>query len=334
MKTILDASMIETVGILVHGKVSPDFKGKGVSINAGDDIEESLFIPLETSGCSREQLLLSAVQQGAAASLWEQGIELPSGLPPGFPVFEVADCRKALHQLTKNYLMELDPTVIAVTGFGDVNLTTALIAAVLGTKVKVHAVESGGHHAVDLCASILQMASDTEVIICKAAMNTTADLAEVSGIVEPSFAVITPFPDGQLPSEQKVELAAECARIEAGMKASSVLLVDGDDISFHRNWKTDAIKCGEAEDCLFQVKMIVEQQGRTTFELTGIHMSFTLPFSKKALKPVLFTIAISVHLGMIAEDIHQALSSVHPSSLPADDEVQQMLVQKDKNRSF
>lgn len=71
-----------------------------VFVDPNQQVEKGLFVPLADG---TEELKV-AIEHGAIASLWQEGLELPLYLPNQFPIFFVSSPLEALVAIVQTYM--------------------------------------------------------------------------------------------------------------------------------------------------------------------------------------------------------------------------------------
>jgi UDP-N-acetylmuramyl pentapeptide synthase len=75
-----------------------------VSTDARLSQERGLFIPLFSDSGD----LMTAIQNGAIACIWDVRIPVPSYIPSQFPVLFTSDLREAFDKIFRNYSLNID----------------------------------------------------------------------------------------------------------------------------------------------------------------------------------------------------------------------------------
>ncbi|PPJ94672.1 UDP-N-acetylmuramoylalanyl-D-glutamyl-2, 6-diaminopimelate--D-alanyl-D-alanine ligase, partial [Staphylococcus aureus] len=106
-------------------------------------------------------------------------------------VIVVEDTLTALQQLSKAYLKEVDPKVIAVTGSNGKTTTKDMIEAVLSPHFKVKKTQGNYNNEIGLPLTLCQLDEDTEISILEMGMSGFGEISLLSHIAEPHIAAIT-----------------------------------------------------------------------------------------------------------------------------------------------
>ncbi|WP_158282210.1 Mur ligase family protein [Salipaludibacillus keqinensis] len=308
----MDNQLIKSVCKRIEGSFSFTFTALGVCSDANRMKPGEIFVPVQGQRYDGHQLIEAAIENGAIASFWKMEMPLPSTLPEGFPVFFVDDPEVAVRQMAAQYLFEVDPATVAVTGDYTRLATKKILARVLSSSYTIHESHHSRGDEISVVETILSMPRETDALLCTVSASSKASITQVSQLLQPSFVIISEFDH----SSAKDSLAIS---IEEGMKASSTIVLDGDRPEFHREWKTDTMMYGFNENNLFKVKNIQEKDPSVTFQVEGIFMEFEIPLLlSQHVKQVTAVIGMAIHLGIGAEQIYSALKSLSLEDLALD----------------
>ena len=137
------------------------FKTKRIKVCAstqGKVIKGNLFIPFKGEHTDGHRFVEAALEQGAAAALWQKDVPNP---PKNVPVLIVEDTLEALQQLAKSYRDELPAKVIGITGSNGKTTTKDIAAAIFSETYKVHKTEGNFNNHIGLPLTILSMEETT-----------------------------------------------------------------------------------------------------------------------------------------------------------------------------
>ncbi|UCZ51828.1 Mur ligase domain-containing protein [Bacillus shivajii] len=309
MASKIPLQLLREVSSKSIGNVSLTFMVEGVSIDASNVEPGNLFIPLESSSHNGEKNLEEAIEKGAKAALWPEDKPLPDMTPNNFVFFVVDNTRLALQRLASHYLNDIDPIVICVTGNDKVQTTTSMITSILSKQFNIHQSIEGVTPSVSIPLSMLQMPEKTDVFIYEMISYSIDEVMEINNWIVPNYMVLATSNEKTKSQVTWIEdelTKATC--IEKNMKATAVLILDGDEASLKRDWKTDPVYCGFDESSLFHITHLSNEGNDIHFQLSGLRMNFILPSHlQHVVKNSVFAIALSVHLGVLPETIAEAI---------------------------
>ncbi|WP_127497755.1 UDP-N-acetylmuramoyl-tripeptide--D-alanyl-D-alanine ligase [Paenibacillus glycanilyticus] len=201
----------------------------GVSTDTRSIQPGQLFVPLVGENFDGHNYVAQALQQGAAAALWETKREVPQELE-GAPLLFVRDTLKALQQLATSYREELYVRVIGITGSNGKTTTKDMVAAVLGTSYKVHKTAGNLNNHIGLPLTVLQLDEETDAAVLEMGMSGFGEIELLTNIARPDVAVITNIGDAhllQLGSREGIAKAK--LEIALGLHSGGILLYNGDE---------------------------------------------------------------------------------------------------------
>jgi len=202
---------------------------RGVSTDSRRPAEGTLFVPLVGERFDAHDYVEDAFAGGAAVSLWQAGRPTPEALS-GRPLLLVDDTLSALQRLAAAYRAQLPVKVIGVTGSNGKTTTKDMTASVLAQRLRVHKTEGNLNNHIGLPLTILSMDENSEAAVLEMGMSGFGEIARLTRIARPDFAIITNVGDAhllQLGSREGIAKAK--LEIAEGLGEGGVLLVNGDE---------------------------------------------------------------------------------------------------------
>ncbi len=154
----------------------------------------ALFVALAGDRFDGHDYLTSAAEAGATGAVVRAG----TALPPGMAGFQVEDTLRAYGRLARSRRRELVGPVIAVTGTNGKTSTKEMLAAVLGTRYRVHATRANLNNLVGVPLTILEAPDETEALVVEAGANLPGEIARYRDIIEPALVIVTNAVAGHL----------------------------------------------------------------------------------------------------------------------------------------
>jgi len=115
---------------------------------------------------------------------------------------------------------------IAVTGSVGKTTTKNAIAAMLGTRFRVHASQENYNNLLGVAFTVLSMPRDSEILIAELGTNHPGEIAALAKIIEPNDAVITRIGHAHIGAFGTLDaIAREKLSVRAGMKRGGRLYV-------------------------------------------------------------------------------------------------------------
>ncbi|MFN7250941.1 MAG: UDP-N-acetylmuramoyl-tripeptide--D-alanyl-D-alanine ligase [Anaerobacillus sp.] len=302
--------IVNEISIKSQGNFSEKMLIEQVFIDSRIEVENGLFVPIVGERFDGHSFLETAIKQGAIASLWEEGKELPEGLDENFPIFYVNSTLKALEQLAKKYLRQVGPKVIGVTGSNGKTSTKDIIDAVLSTTFKTHKTAGNYNNHIGLPLTILAMPNDCEVAILEMGMNNFGEISFLSKIAEPDIAIITNIGEShieQLGSRAGISKAK--LEIIDGLREDGILIIDGDEPLLKLNGNIKTVNCGYDDHNNFKI-FDVNQTADVTSFIINQQFQFTLRLlGKHNIKNSTYAIAAGKYLGLNEHTIQIGLDN-------------------------
>ncbi|MDN6967966.1 UDP-N-acetylmuramoyl-tripeptide--D-alanyl-D-alanine ligase [Oenococcus sp. UCMA 17063] len=200
----------------------------------------------------------SAFKNGAVASFVDHPVETK------LPLILVFDTQLALWQLAKNYLDQINPKRVAVTGSNGKTTTKDLIASVLSTRYKVHRTIASNNNEIGVPTTILNMPEDTEVAVIEMGMDHPGQLTALSKMVVPDIALITMIGEAHIEFfKTRDKIADAKMEIIKGLRKDGTFIYDGDEILLKDRadlFSGRKITFGEKESDNFWVSQIKDQK--------------------------------------------------------------------------
>lgn len=143
-----------------------------------------LFVALRGDRYNGNRYIKEALSHGAVMVLSEEMGERED-------VIAVKDTMEALITLARAARARLSPTVIALTGSVGKTTTKDMLAAVLSQKFRVHKTKENQNNLLGVILTLLSMPQDTEILVLELGMNHAREIATLSCLARPDFALIT-----------------------------------------------------------------------------------------------------------------------------------------------
>ncbi|WP_058301835.1 UDP-N-acetylmuramoyl-tripeptide--D-alanyl-D-alanine ligase [Gorillibacterium timonense] len=187
----------------------------------------SLFVPLTGETFDGHDYIGQAVANGAAASFWQDGREIPAGAPP---LLVADDPLAALQRLARAYRRELGLKVVGITGSNGKTTTKDLTASALSAAFSVHKTPGNLNNHIGLPITLLQIEEGTDVAIIEMGMSGRGEIALLTSIAEPNVAIITNIGESHLLQlGSREEIARAKTEILSGLAPGGYFIYNGDE---------------------------------------------------------------------------------------------------------
>lgn len=279
----------------------------GVSIDSRNIHEDVLFIPFKGEHVDGHKYVADAIGKGAHAALWQRDA---GEAPQDLPVVVVEDTLTALQQLSKAYLKEVAPKVIAVTGSNGKTTTKDMIEAVLAPHFKVKKTQGNYNNEIGLPLTLCQLDEDTEISILEMGMSGFGEISLLSHIAEPHIAAITNIGESHMRDLGSREGIAK-AKYEITDGLNGPLFYDGDEALLKPLVKNnkDAHRIGFNKDNEYYIHEMITEDKHVQFKVNGDTYIVPTLGSHNA-RNATIAIAIGRYLGLTSEQINHNLQQL------------------------
>ncbi|MFL0606075.1 UDP-N-acetylmuramoyl-tripeptide--D-alanyl-D-alanine ligase [Cylindrospermopsis raciborskii] len=183
-----------------------------------------VFLALGGEKFDGHQFVEMAIARGAVAAIVDYTYNYHN-----LPVIKVSNTLNAYQELAKWWRGQFGIPVIGVTGSVGKTTTKELIAAVLGTRGKVHKTHGNFNNEIGVPKTLLELSQGDDFAVIEMAMRGRGQIAELTHIAKPNIGVITNVGTAHielLGSEQAIA-EAKCELLEE-MSNDSVAVLNYD----------------------------------------------------------------------------------------------------------
>ncbi|MEH1976699.1 MAG: UDP-N-acetylmuramoyl-tripeptide--D-alanyl-D-alanine ligase [Nostoc sp.] len=231
-----------------------------------------VFLALRGDKFDGHEFVPTAIAKGAIAAIVDFEYE-----NPGFPVLQVKDTLKAYQQIGRWWRDRFNIPVIGVTGSVGKTTTKELIAAVLGTKGRVHKTYGNYNNEIGVPKTLLELGAENDYAVIEMAMRGRGQIAELTQIARPTIGVITNVGTAHIELLGSEEAIAEAkCELLAEMSADSVAILNHDNLllmaTAAKVWHGEVVTFGFSGGDI-QGQLIDNE----TVEVAGIELPLPLP---------------------------------------------------------
>lgn len=200
---------------------------KGVTIDSRKIGQGNLFIPFKGEKVDGHKFVETAIQQGAAAALWQKDVPNP---PEDLPILIVEDTLIALQELARSYRNSLDIKVVGITGSNGKTTTKDMTADLLAQVFKVQKTEGNYNNHIGLPLTVLQLKEDTEAAVLEMGMSSKGEIEFLTQLGQPDAVIITNIGESHLLDLGSREAIAD-AKLEiiSGLRDNGLIIFHGDE---------------------------------------------------------------------------------------------------------
>lgn len=269
--------------------------------------EGTLFVPLKGNRDGHD-FISNAFEQGATLTLSDRDLE------GDFPYILVEDTQKALQDLAKYYLIQVNPKVAAITGSNGKTTTKDMTAAVLGSFYQTYKTQGNYNNEIGLPYTILNMPKETEALVLEMGMDRKGDIELLSSIGRPNVAAITMIGESHIEYLGSRQGIAEAKmEIVSGLKEKGTLIVPSEEeliTPLLANVTQKVLRFGLNDSADVSAKILEEGREKTTFT-TPLYpdVIFSIPvLGQYNVGNALIAILIGTELGVPVERIQEGLA--------------------------
>jgi UDP-N-acetylmuramoyl-tripeptide--D-alanyl-D-alanine ligase len=154
----------------------------------------ALFVALVGERFDGHDYLSAVAAAGATGAVVRQG----TTPVPGLRLFTIPDTLVALGDLARARRRRIAGPVVAITGTNGKTSTKEMLAAVLGTRYRVHATRANLNNLIGVPLTILEAPADIEALVVEAGASVPGEIARARRIIEPDIVVLTNAVAGHL----------------------------------------------------------------------------------------------------------------------------------------
>ena len=303
----------QIMGGTVIGEANCVFSG--ITIDTRNAVTKTLYVPIIGERLNGHQFVKTALENGAAASLWQ--IDQPNRPTSGNFIL-VKDTASALHDLGRFYRRQLKTKIIGITGSVGKTSTKDIVAAVLKTKYKVHKTAGNFNNLLGVPQTILAIDQNDDYAVCELGLQHPNDMASLVDCAKPDMTIITSIAPCHIEYFHSLDgIVAEKSQIISELDEKGICYYNHQAYGLQNtlpkvNSKAQLVSYGLDSTAEIKAENIHYQNGMACFA-TNIFtdVEFKLPLlGNHQIMNCLPAIAIGKAAGLTAKQIQQGLSSI------------------------
>jgi UDP-N-acetylmuramoyl-tripeptide--D-alanyl-D-alanine ligase len=150
----------------------------------------ALFVALAGENFDGHNFLRQAADAGAVAAIVEKEIDRNS-VPNSFPLLRVKSTLEALGDLARFHREKFSLEIIGITGSYGKTTTRAMIAAAIGSQLKVLSTQENYNNEIGVAQTLLQLDSSHQAAVIEMGMRGEGQIEYLAKIARPTIGVIT-----------------------------------------------------------------------------------------------------------------------------------------------
>jgi UDP-N-acetylmuramoyl-tripeptide--D-alanyl-D-alanine ligase len=278
-----------------------------------------LFVPLPGTRADGHDFVSAALEGNAGGSLVSESRPRdPGWATSGKPVVSVRDPLRALQTLGRHCRAKSGIPVTAVTGSNGKTTTKEMIAAVLGSRFRVHKNRGNLNNHIGVPLTLTRLTPEHEMLVLEMGMSARGEIRELALLSLPSVGVLTNAAAAHLASLGTVdEVARAKSELAEALPRDGLLVLNADDErlwSLNRNRpvakKSYALENRAAD--LVPTRMSLSARGGAVFALAdGTEVVLKL-LGRHNVRNALAAILVGDHFGIERGRAAEALGSLRP----------------------
>jgi len=276
-----------------------------------------LFVPLPGTRADGHDHIADALARGASGSLAGAAWTAPEEVVRrGAPVIAVGDPLVALQALATHCRARAEIPCVAVTGSNGKTTTKEMIAAVLGTRLRVHKNVGNQNNHIGLPLTLTRLRPEHDALVLELAMRAKGEIAELARICRPDVGVFTVVAEAHLERLGSLEAIADAkSELADAVPPTGLVVLNADDPLLwerHRARPTPkrsyAIDNPEAD--LRPIDVTVGAEGGTRFTLSDGSAFALALLGRHNVRNALAAILVGDHFGVPRAEAAAALAAL------------------------
>ncbi|MGZ6133162.1 MAG: UDP-N-acetylmuramoyl-tripeptide--D-alanyl-D-alanine ligase [Myxococcaceae bacterium] len=202
---------------------------EGVSTDSRTLPPGALFVALRGERFDAHAFLADVAAAGAAGAVVQVG-HPRSGLPPGFPLYEVSDTLQALGALGRFHRRRFRLPLGAVGGSNGKTTTKEMVGAILAARGPSLKTEGNLNNEVGVPLTLFRLRPEHVAAVVELGMNHPGEMARLTAVAEPDAALITTIQPEHLEGLGSLQGVAEAeGELFAGLSPRATAAINVDD---------------------------------------------------------------------------------------------------------
>ncbi len=265
---------LHQIAAVVGGSlVGKEARIQGVTTDSRTDCSGKLFVALKGEFFDGEAFCQAAVQQGAAAVLVANAVEVD------VPQLIVKDTLVALQALSAAWVKQTGVKVVGITGSNGKTTVKNMLFSVLTQKYDCYATSGNYNNEIGVPLSLLSISKTDQVAVIEMGAAQIGDIAHLTSIIKPDVALITNVSNahvGRFGSEANIAIGK--AEIYEALSRDGLAVINADSpyaAEFGQKVKGKLVKFGTVEGADF--RLIEKDQSYQVITRRGETFDLDLP---------------------------------------------------------
>lgn len=186
-----------TNGKLLSGHLRT--KISNIAIDSRTIQSKDLFVAIKGKNQDGHKFVAEAIGKGAIGAIVTNPPQINNlSKMENVILIKVKDTTEALGNIARYYRAKFNPLVIAVTGSNGKTTTKEMIASILKRRMKSVKAKESYNNDIGVPLTVLEMNSQTEVLILEMEMNILGGIRNLAQIAKPQIGLVTNIGDTHL----------------------------------------------------------------------------------------------------------------------------------------
>jgi len=303
---------LHQVSAIVGGNfVGKEARIQGVTTDSRSDCKGKLFVALQGSFFNGEDYCQAAVENGAAAVLVANAVEVD------VPQLIVKDTLVALQVMATVWVRQTGVKVIGITGSNGKTTVKNMLFSVLSQKYSCFATKGNYNNEIGVPLSLLSINQNDEVAVIEMGAAQVGDIAQLTDIIKPDIALVTNIGDAHVGRFGGVDnIAVGKAEIYQALDGNGLAVINADsqyEKDFRAKVKGQVLTFGLHESADFRLH---EDSGSyQVLTHNGENFDLQLPvLGEHNFMNATAVVVIALALHMSFEDIAMGLAAFKPEA--------------------
>ncbi|MEA3332815.1 MAG: UDP-N-acetylmuramoyl-tripeptide--D-alanyl-D-alanine ligase [Pseudomonadota bacterium] len=227
------ADLLQVKALPSCQKFDLGFDLTGITTDSRKLCQGELFVALQGEHFDGHDYIDQAIANGAVAVVLEEGFSGFLNLVQRYSqtlFLPVRDSLVALGRLAQARLERVAPIVIAVTGSNGKTTTKEMLAHLLNPHFHLHKTAGNFNNRIGLPLTIFAMPDDCQVVVLEMGMNEPGEIAALTAIARPDYAVLTNVAAAHLQGLGSLEAVARAkCEVIKDIKPGGTVIYNADD---------------------------------------------------------------------------------------------------------
>lgn len=306
---MIQMNLHQMMAITGGSLVGKEARIQGVTTDSRNDCSGRLFVALKGVFHNGEDYCQQAVEQGAAAVMVSQAVEVD------VPQLIVKDTLVAMQALANAWVKQVGTKVVAITGSNGKTTVKNMLFSVLQQRYQCHATKGNYNNEIGVPLSLLSIAKEDEVAVIEMGAAQVGDIAHLTGMIKPDISLVTNIGNahvGRFGSEANIATAK--AEIYQALDSKGLAVVNADSPyceQFKNQISSRIITFGESEHADFRLCQVHDVWVVRTRRGEQIELNLPVIGYHNFLNATA-VVAIAMSLRLTAAEIHKGLAKFKP----------------------